>query len=127
MNTDGSCSTTVDETGGGARLGDTGIAPPPQNRSWSLYGARFLERRRTKAALPFSRLAAVVPPTADLHRARHFGSEYSTVITRWRGVEERGSRRLPGAARRAPQALQNLAWEGFSCPQDEQLIGPHLS
>ena len=46
---------------------------------------------------PFSRVAVLVSPTADLPRERHFGSEYSTVIS-WKGRTTKFSRPRLGVA-----------------------------
>ena len=77
----------------------------------------------------------------ELHRARHVGEEdgdrLALALERALGGEDlldevarRVGARLgeaAGAARRAPQALQNRASAGLSCPQDGQLMGPRHS
>src|SRR5262249_56814409 len=59
-----------------------------------------------------STVTSLRSPLSALWDARIFS-------TRCRGVYERGSRGMIGAARRAPHSLQNLAPAGVSWPHDE--------
>jgi hypothetical protein len=54
---------------------------------------------------------------------RAFGGENFVDEMAWRVGAWLGASDAWGA----PQALQNLASGGFSCPQDEQLMEAHLS